>query len=139
MTDTTISVTGGCLCGKVRYTAAQASPQVSECHCGQCRRQSGHRYAAVRAKTSGMVIDGEDNITWFAASTYARRGFCSACGSHLFWEGDDRDYIALLAASVDEPNALTMARHIFVEGRGAYYHMDDGLPRFEGYDRPVDV
>ena len=137
MNATTLSVTGGCLCGKVRYRAAEADPKVAECHCGQCRRQSGHRYAAFRAKTSGLEIEGGDHITWYSASTYARRGFCSACGSHLFWVDDGRDYYGVLAASADEPNQLVMASHIFVEGRGHYYDMEDGLPQFEGYDRPV--
>ena len=133
------SLTGGCLCGKVKYTASHVSPDVAECHCGQCRRQTGHRYAAVRAQRVGMELKGMEFVTWFTSSSYARRGFCSACGSHLFWAGEGRDYMALMAASVDEPNNLFMERHTFCEGKGAYYDLDDRLPQFEGYDQPVKV
>ena len=66
-----------------------------------------------------------------------KRGFCTACGSHLFWRSSSEDKTAILAASVDEPNSLKMFRHIFVEDKPGYYDIDDGLPRFEGYDRPV--
>ncbi len=128
---------GGCLCGAVRYRADGVDPNVTECHCGQCRRQSGHRYASVNARPDGVEIEGADRITWFSASDFAERGFCSRCGSHLFWKTADGKYLVLLAASVDEPNALKLAKHIFVDDKPGYYDIDDGLPRFEGYDRPV--
>ena len=137
MPDTMIAATGGCLCGKVRYRAARVSPEVSECHCGQCRRQSGHRYATVRADTDGLEIEGEDNITWFSRSADARDGFCSTCGSHLVWRGDGPDHVSLLAGSLDQPNRLAMARHIFVDDKAGYYEIDDGLPCYAGYDRPL--
>jgi hypothetical protein len=137
VSDVLQQVTGGCYCGRVRYRASGVSRQVTECHCSQCRKQAGHRYASTGAKTSDIGIDGATNITWYRASPEAERGFCSICGSHLFWRRSTRDYTAILAASLDEPSGLRIAKHIFVDDKGDYYDIADGLPQFAGYDRPL--
>lgn len=129
-------ITGGCYCGRVRYRARDVGRDVVECHCSQCRRQAGHRYASVGVSTSDVTIEGEDGVTWFSASPDAERGFCSTCGSHLFWKRTDQDHMSLLAASVDEPTHLRMTKHIFVADKGDYYEISDGLPGFDGYDDP---
>ncbi len=137
MSDDLLPVAGGCYCGRVRYRADGVSRRVTECHCTQCRKQSGHRYATTNARTSDIRIEGADTITWFRASPDAERGFCSACGSHLFWKQSSKDYTSILAASIDEPSGLHVAKHIFVDDKGDYYGIDDGLPQFSGYDRPI--
>ena len=137
MREDRLEVTGGCHCGAVRFRASGVRPEVTECHCLQCRSLSGHRYATTGAKTSDIAIDGAATITWYPATPAAERGFCSLCGSTLFWRRVGEDYSAILAASVDEPNGLKLTKHIFVESQGGYYEITDGLPRFEGYDRPV--
>jgi hypothetical protein len=134
-----IDVTGGCYCGRVRYRARDVNRRVTECHCSQCRRQAGHRYASTGARTTDIAIEGADNLTWFRASPDAERGFCSTCGSHLFWRRSKEDYTGILAASVDRPSGLHMAKHIFVEDKGDYYEITGGLPRFAGYATPLDA
>ncbi len=137
MSDDLQQVSGGCYCGRVRYRASGVSRQVTECHCSECRKQAGHRYASTGAKSSDIEIDGTANVTWYRASPDAERGFCSTCGSHLFWKPSNEDYIAILAASIDEPTGLRMAKHIFVDDKGDYYEITDGLPQFAGYDKPL--
>ena len=136
MSEETKAVAGGCYCGKVRYRAHRASAEITECHCSQCRKQSGHRYAVVGTKTGEVEIEGTEGVTWFRSSDAAERGFCAACGSHLFWRSLSDDEMAILAASIDEPTGLKVTNHIFVESKGDYYDIDDGLPQFTGYDTP---
>lgn len=136
MTDDFREVSGGCYCGRVRYRAGGVGRDVIECHCSQCRKQSGHRYAGAFAKTGDVEIDGAEAVTWFRASPAAERGFCATCGSHLFWKASRGDNMAITAASVDEPSGLRMARHIFVDDKGDYYDITDGLPRFAGQEPP---
>ena len=133
MTEALSDVSGGCHCGAVRYRATGVDPRVTECHCSQCRKQSGHRYAFVEAKTSSLEIAGADKLTWYRASPVGERGFCAVCGSTLFWKSSTEDFTALLAASLDEPDGLVMAKHIFAESKAGYYHIDDGLPQYIGY------
>lgn len=131
MSEDRHEISGGCYCGAVRYRAKGVKAQMTECHCSQCRKQSGHRYASTGAKTSGIKIEGAEKITWYRASPEAERGFCSVCGSTLFWKRSDEDYSAILAGSIDEPNELRLAKHIFVADKGGYYEIDDGLPQHE--------
>ena len=137
MGDDLREASGGCYCGRVRYRARGVGRQVTECHCSQCRKQAGHRYASTGAKASDVAIEGAGGVTWFRASPDAERGFCATCGSHLFWKRSDEDYMSILAASLDEPSGLQVTKHIFVEHKGDYYEIADGLPQFAGYDRPV--
>ncbi len=136
MSEETKSVSGGCYCGKVRYRASYISAEITECHCSQCRKQSGHRYAVTSTKSGNVTIEGTGNITWFRASPAAQRGFCATCGSHLFWRSLSDDDMAILAASIDEPIGLRLVSHIFVEDKGDYYTITDDLPQFTGYDMP---
>lgn len=136
MSDNTRSVSGGCYCGKVRYRAGGISPEVTECHCSQCRKQSGHRYATVGAKVGNLDIEGCDNITWFRSSPGAERGFCLSCGSHLFWKSSTDNEMAILAASIDDAIGFRMTGHIFVNDKGGYYEITDDLPQFTSYDTP---
>lgn len=131
MTEGLLDVSGGCHCGGVRYRAKGVDPRVTECHCSQCRRQAGHRYATTGGKTSGIEIEGADQVTWYQASPAAERGFCSVCGSTLFWRRNGDDHTSILAGTIDEPNGLRLVKHIFVADKGGYYEIDDGLPTHE--------
>ena len=130
------SFSGQCLCGAVRYEVAGPLDDPHACHCGMCRRQSGHFVAGVSAQKSDTTISGEDRITWYAASSFARRGFCKACGSILFWD-DDSERIGINMGSLDQPTDLKLERHIFVEDKADYYDITDGLPQFIGGNTPV--
>jgi hypothetical protein len=120
---------GGCLCGAVRYSVDGELREVLYCHCSQCRRQSGHYFAATNCRAADLKVEGGEHLTWFRASDTARRGFCRVCGSALFWHGDGDEMISVLAGSFDKPSSLKGGRHIFVADKGDYYTIDDGLPQ----------
>ncbi|MEM9625293.1 MAG: GFA family protein [Pseudomonadota bacterium] len=105
--------------------------QVVGCHCGQCRKQTGHYMAAtgVRMKYFEMIEDR--GLTWYRASDKARRGFCGKCGSTLFWQADGADHIAIAAGALDGDSGLVTAAHIFVADKGDYYRLDDDLPQYD--------
>ena len=122
---------GRCLCGAVGFRTKGPLRGVVYCHCSQCRRQSGHYFAATNVTDADIEIDGADNLTWYAASRSARRGFCRTCGSVLFWKHNDLDYHSVLAGAFDKPSELRGECRIFVADKGDYYSIDDGLPQHE--------
>ena len=124
--------TGGCLCSAVRFTTRGPVRGIIYCHCVQCRRQSGHIMAATAVADRRIVIEGRDNLTWFAASPQAKRGFCRTCGSLLFWKGEGLDRISVTAGAFDEPTGLTASHHIYAGEKGDYYEITDGLPAHGG-------
>jgi hypothetical protein len=99
------------------------------CHCGQCRKQSGHFYAATAVDQANLQITCQGDLRWYAASAFAKRGFCGTCGSALFWQPNEGSHIAILAGSLDDPSPLRAAYHICTEDRPAYYTLGDGLPQ----------
>jgi hypothetical protein len=125
------TVSGSCLCGAVKFTASDPR-QVVACHCSQCRKQSGHFWAASNA--AQVDITGADNLTWYAASTTAKRGFCKTCGAALFWQAHDDDNTAFSAGSLDAPHDLSLIKHIFVDDKGSYYELDPVAPEADRAD-----
>ncbi|NRB02616.1 MAG: GFA family protein [Rhodobacteraceae bacterium] len=118
--------TGSCLCGQVRFVVTGPLRPVVACHCVQCRKTSGHHVAATGAARDAVQISGE--VTWYASSDTARRGFCGRCGSNLFWDGPGT-HLSIFAGTLDGAPELTMAGHIYCADKGAYYDIADGLPQ----------
>lgn len=118
---------GHCLCGDITFTLAAAPKDASACHCGQCRRQSGHVWASAVVPVDKLEIEGP--VAWYAASDTARRGFCARCGSFLFWKAHDETTISVALGTLDPPTGLRLERHIFVADKGDYYEIADGLPQ----------
>ena len=116
---------GGCLCGAVRFAAKGPLRGVVYCHCSQCRRQSGHYYAATNVADADLTVEGAQNLTWFAASEFARRGFCATCGSALFWKHNEVAETSVMAGAFDRPSGLKSESHIFVVDKGDYYTIDE--------------
>lgn len=119
---------GSCLCGAVRLSVRGPLRDVVACHCSQCRKQSGHVWAATNAPAAAVTIEGEGNVAWYEASDKASRGFCRTCGSFLFWREKGSDTVSIGAGVFDNPTGLRLVEHIFVADKGDYYEIGDGLP-----------
>ena len=127
MTDT--AHTASCLCGDVAFTVAGPLAPPSACHCGQCRRQSGHVWASTHVPRASLTFTADTGLRWYTSSDFARRGFCGTCGSVLFWQHMDEDDISISMGAFDPPTGVRLARHIFVADKGDYYDIVDGLPQ----------
>ncbi len=129
MTDTTTlpPLTGGCLCGHVRYEARPDHREGYYCHCRMCQLAFGN----VRAAFLNLR---KSEVTWFNPPTYfvsskiARRGFCGHCGTPLSFEFNDSLNMDLSVGSLDDPCVLTPTAHYAIESRIANWHVEDGLP-----------
>lgn len=119
--------TGGCLCGAVRFSGIWGDDPPTACHCNQCRKWSGHVWASGPA--TDLTIDDDSALRWYASSDHARRGFCATCGSSLFWHELTEPYFSVSLAAIDEPTGLRLDHHIWVDFKGDYYDIADGLPQ----------
>lgn len=131
-------VHGECLCGAVRFHGEPDTERgVTACHCGQCRRWSGGApWIAVRMR-GGVAFDADETLGWFASSEHGERGFCTRCGTPLFWRvpGAGCDASASLGA-LQEDHGLTIGAHIWVEDKPGWYEFADDRPRYtaEGWE-----
>ncbi|MFA9461245.1 GFA family protein [Thiohalorhabdus sp. Cl-TMA] len=128
---------GGCLCGAVRFRVMGPIRDPVACHCGQCRRQTGHYAANTATHRSNLRMDREEGLRWYESSPGIRRGFCGQCGSTLFWDNQERPYMGIAAGSLDAPTGLRLAAHIFTADAGDYYELSDDLHKDAGRDHGV--
>ena len=131
------TLAGRCLCGAVRFEIRGPLKEPHACHCTECRRQSGHFVVAAGVLWSDFVLTESRGLKWYRSSERARRGFCSECGSALIWD-DDSDQVSVTLGILDPPTGTAVAGHIFVDEKGDYYDISDRLPRYAGYDQPID-
>ena len=122
-------VTGGCLCGAVRYAITGALRGVVLCHCAMCRRTHGHIGAYTAAPRSALALTESRGLKWYRSSPIARRGFCGECGASLFWERTERDTISVAAGTLDPPTGLDTVLQIHVDSAGDYYRIDPDIPQ----------
>ena len=114
---------GRCLCGAVTFKIKGKLRQVLVCHCSQCRRSSGHQWAATAAPVEAIEIDCEETLSWYRSSSRAKRGFCRRCGSSLFWQLDGSTSMSIAAGSLDVPTGLSTQQHIYFNDASDYYRV----------------
>jgi len=120
------ALTGGCLCGQVRYEACPDHREGYYCHCRMCQMAVGN----VRAAFINLRKDQVrwlTSPTWYVSSKIARRGFCNHCGTPLCFEFNDSENMDLTVGSLDDPSVLTPTSHYAIETRIASWHVEDGL------------
>ncbi len=122
---------GSCLCGAVQFEIQGALAGPDACHCKICRKHSGHFFASTDVPRSALTIHRSETLCWYQSSPKARRGFCSVCGSSLFWDPSQRDWIGVAMGAFDTPTRTRLAVHIFVAEKGDYYDIGDGVKQFE--------
>ncbi len=128
-----MSVKGSCECQGVVFELIGELRDVVFCHCSQCRKTSGHYWAATQVSKGNLNLIKATSLSWYDSSDNARRGFCSLCGSSMFYERKGIDKISVSAGSLEIPTSLDRMRHIYVASKGDYYDISDDLPQFEEY------
>jgi len=123
-------ITGGCLCGGVKFEIDGPLRGVVNCHCTMCQKLNGGFGGHTRAKTTDVKFISDESLKWYNSSPIAKRGFCSTCGASLFWNPAGEDTTSILAGVLDLPTNLMTAGHIFVEEKPDYYEITDNLPQF---------
>jgi hypothetical protein len=108
--------TGGCLCGAVRYEVRGELRGIIVCHCVECLRWSGAPFAATAAKRDELVVADETSLRWIPSpnsNMAARRGFCAACGSSLFWDAPGAERVSIGAGTLDDSSGLAVFKHVY--------------------------
>ena len=135
-------LTGGCLCGGVRFEVSEPLVSSGYCHCTRCQRRTGTA-ASVSARIvpgSLRVVSGDELIRSYVPDEGFAKVFCSACGSALWSRHpDDPDFISIRLGAFDEDPGIRPEYRQFVAYAAAWEDIpEDGLPRYpEG--RPRDA
>ncbi len=130
---------GSCLCKGVTFEVTGPLQDFQTCHCIQCRKTSGHYAANVTVSSLQMELLRYDSLKWFTSMDQVEKGFCSDCGSSLFWSFAGRDGWNVAAGVFDDQLDAKISHHSFTAEKSDYYTLDDGLPQAPLFDLEVSV
>ncbi len=122
--------TGGCLCGAVRFEADGVSNEVHACHCSMCRRWSGGPGLGVNA--GSVEFESEASLARFDSSEWAERGFCTRCGTSLFYRLKEPGSYTLWLGTLDDQTPYAITGEIYVDEKPASYDLAGDHPRLTG-------
>ena len=125
-------MTGGCLCGGVRYEVRERLSGAIYCHCRMCQRALGGAFSlAVQCPRSGFrLVQGSPR--YFESSKIVKRGFCADCGTPLFYEPTVSawsDWLGIWLGTFDHPEMLQPEIHHGTESQLPWLEIADDLPR----------
>lgn len=132
MNDKAVKITGGCLCGAVRYEANEAPDLNGTCNCRNCQKWTGSTYLAFAGFPRAAVRFTKGEPKFYKSSAILERGFCADCGSgvanrYLFAGWDARVFVGL--GTLDDPEAAPLHFHFGVESQLSWVHFNDELHR----------
>ncbi len=129
MGEKTMPVTGGCLCGAIRYESTEPPDWVSYCHCRMCQKAYGGLFCLMAAFSGETFRYTQRKPTYYQSSPLAKRGFCGNCGSpvDMWYEGKPDPYI--LVGTLDHPEDWPPdRRHLGIESKVPWHIITDDLP-----------
>jgi hypothetical protein len=139
MTALSLPVTGGCLCGAIRFAFDQPPSEGAFCHCSICRRSYGGLFGIfLRVPAAGFRLTrGEPKL--YRSSPIAVRSFCDVCGSPIAFAYDGNADLWITLGALDHPEDWPMTpgatwgatSHVQVDARVPWHAIDDGLPQMK--------
>lgn len=126
-------LTGGCMCGAVRFALSARPVSAGYCHCSRCRRRTGTAASlnAVLAPGSFRFLRGEDLVRCHRPDDGYDKAFCGACGSGLFSKPPNvTEPAAVRMGAFDGDPGVRPSYRQFVAYAAEWDTIpDDGLPR----------
>jgi hypothetical protein len=127
-----MSLTGGCLCGNVRYKTNAEPLWLCHCHSNRCRKHTGSPIGTWVGFPAGTVTWLAAEPTRYRSSRDVERSFCAVCGSSI---GFHRVHeTSLLVGSFDAPEALPVADiwtvHVWFKDHIPWFDTADDWTRF---------
>jgi hypothetical protein len=130
------NLTGGCLCGGVRFEVTKPPLHASYCHCTRCQRRTGTAASAQAAVERGSVriTQGEELVRAYQPAGGWAKLFCTGCGSALFSAppGETEPASVRMSAFDEDPGVRPSFRTHVASAASWEPIPDDGLPRYEG-------
>ena len=131
-------LTGGCLCGAVKYHLTGPLGDIVHCHCETCRKTHSSAFSSVAAvaDTDFQLLEGAGKLSHFESSPGKLRWFCQSCGSHIYAKREGTAHVILRLGSLDNDslNAENTPRersHIWASQQAGWYQNNTELPVFD--------
>ena len=127
-----MGLTGGCMCGAVRYELRSDPFDCGWCHCRTCQLNSGAPAMAFASVKDGdwVMTGGESAVRTIRSSSFGHRSFCGECGTPLHVQVDHQpETVDFSIVTLDDPNAVAPEFHIFWGSKVGRFNLGDDLPK----------
>jgi DNA-binding winged helix-turn-helix (wHTH) protein len=138
-----VPVTGGCLCGEIRYRLTEPALDTCLCHCRMCQKWSGGPVTVGSTYSINAVQFTKGEPKYYKSSPFAERGFCANCGSSLTYRPlappvtpDWANWIIIYATSLDNPAPNAPTWHLGVESQLPWFDVQPALKRVRCQESP---
>lgn len=125
-------LTGGCLCGAVRFEIDGELGPITCCHCSRCRRASGSAFTAAASvdATCFRIVSGERLLREYESSPQNWRVFCLRCGSEVFGRHDEYPVIRVRVGGLDDDPGHRVAAHMMMDSKAPWFEIGDVAEQF---------
>jgi hypothetical protein len=120
-------MTGGCMCGRIRYRANVENDEAYLCHCRMCQRATGGVSIAFK-NVKKADVSWEREPDRYRSSPIASRGYCAECGTALTFEFVEGENMDLAVGSFDDPSGFRPVHHFGAESMHRAWLNTEGLP-----------
>lgn len=120
-----------CLCGAVELEVELSNTEIAACHCSMCRKWSGGPMLVI---DSGELksISNESLVTRYQSSEWAERGFCTKCGTHLFYFLKPANQYHFPIGLLDSGSKYKFSHQIFIDEKPEYYSFSNETQNMTG-------
>ena len=131
-------LTGGCLCGAIRFTVSAPAAALRACHCRNCQKASG------TGGTVNIVVPSDSlKITQGTTKRYddsatqsgrtLSRHFCGTCGSPIYSQRNpDPGFAVVRAGALDDSSGMKITTHIWTASARPWDYIDPACERHPG-------
>jgi hypothetical protein len=122
---------GQCLCGSVKFTATPKNSDVGVCHCSMCRRGTAGPFFAVNCGSSLEFVE-DDKLGIYNSSPWGERGFCTECGTPIFWRTKDKKMNNVSVNAFEDLSGIQLEHEIFIDEKPDYYEFKEKTKQLTG-------
>ena len=126
-------ISGSCERRNIKFKIHGQIPNVVACHCTQCRKNSGHVWAATSVGDEDLIFLRKDGLKWYVHLRRPSGDFAKIVARASFYKEDGRDVTEVAAGALDAPTGLKTEKHIYVADKGDYYLIPQDEPQFDQY------
>ena len=113
-------LTGGCLCGAVRFQATLENRELYLCHCTMCQRHAGGPEVSVDCG-SDVRFEGREHIRVYRSSERSERAFCGTCGTILYFLEHDSGTYSIGPGLFDGDPGFRLTDEIYTDTRARWW------------------
>ncbi|MDH6231251.1 hypothetical protein M2281_001823 [Mesorhizobium soli] len=127
-------LTGGCLCGAVKYAVADAFRYAMNCHCSNCRRTTGSAFKSFAGiERDRLRITEGDEAALIYGDEAAHDVHCGTCGSLLYSVVREGTYVHVAMGTLMDEPTIRPSMHIFVGSKAKWHEITDDLPQYDEF------